>query len=871
MRRRGRSAAAGLAALALVLAAGGAAASPTGGEALTYAGETVVVERDAYGVAHVWAPSAEAGAYALGYLQAEDKLWLASLLRTAAHGRLSEWLGPLDSNVASDRAIRLLGYTPAERARKFARLPGDVQAELTAHAEGMSAYIAEANADPAKIPGEFVHLAGGLPIPAWTIDDSMALWDIVVASSSDGGRADLNQSLLRQRLIAAHGPDAGAAMFDDLVRAEDPDAPVTVPRDLDWRRDPTLADPAVEARRSLAPDARLSLPEGATSRPATGVRVRPPDLLPPGAQAAADLHTGIDAALERIPIRRFFGSNAQVVAPHLSRTGNTLLTAGPQTDYTAPHVYWEFGLHVAGDFEVSGVTVPGLPFPAFARGPGYTWTVTNGYSDYNDTYVEQLNPDNPREYLFQGRWEPMDCRTESHTFKGVEFSSQEICRTRHGPVLSFDTAAGVAYSRRPANWDREDGTIVAFQRWGRARDIGEFATAVAQLTANWNVFYADDDGTIGYWHAGLHPRRAAHDDIRLLHDGTGGSEWEGLLPVDEVPHATTVERGWLVNWNNTPAADWPRTRADGVRHRVLRIADAFDDGTVADPWGGPVNPDGRWTAADAVANLRRAAHTEQGDAFRDLLPSPSELTTERAREALAIARTWDGLAYDADDDGYYDSPAVPLLRRWLDVATAAVFADDLGADAGWARVDDLWHVLSSESTAPLRFDWLGGADPRQVAAETFEAAVAAMSGEPQSWRRAVSMTRYTHYNLNLAGDLVDAAECPDPIGGTCLRDHRDALGVAPPGYVAPHMAMNRGGYNHVVAYQEPPSAGSPRGAVPVVACSVLTPGNSGFQNLAGQVSPHFADQRELYVTWQLKHMALTDAQIDAAQQGAPCS
>ena len=71
------------------------------------------------------------------------------------------------------------------------------------------------------------------------------------------------------------------------------------------------------------------------------------------------------------------------------------------------------------------------------RGNGYAWTTTTGASDLTDTYVERLNPDNPREYLFRGRWEPMECRTESYAVKGAaELEAQEICRTRHGFVCA---------------------------------------------------------------------------------------------------------------------------------------------------------------------------------------------------------------------------------------------------------------------------------------------------------------------------------------------------------------------------------------------------------------------------------------------------
>ena len=81
----------------VALAVGGIAflfyrAMPDYGGAASLPGLTgeVRVYRDAHGVPHIFAPSMNDAAHALGYLHASERLFQMELLRRAGQGRLSE-------------------------------------------------------------------------------------------------------------------------------------------------------------------------------------------------------------------------------------------------------------------------------------------------------------------------------------------------------------------------------------------------------------------------------------------------------------------------------------------------------------------------------------------------------------------------------------------------------------------------------------------------------------------------------------------------------------------------------------------------------------------------------------------------------------
>jgi penicillin G amidase len=812
------------------------------------------IVRDRYGVPHVYADTRDALAYGAGYALAQDRLWQMHVFRKIARGELSDLVGP--SVVDIDKDVRFFTYTEDERAARLGDYPPELHRGLEQFARGVNAWIDEVERDPSKMPFEFIEL-GVQPIPDWTVDDSVALGDVLILAFGSGGGNELAQGALLRRLVDRLGGQRGRLAFDDLVRTVDPDSPVTIPPELDWRATPTHADEAeVASRRALEDDARLtrSSPPGAADAAALGTAAQA--ALVPDAASAERAATRLERALARLEAMFHFGSNAQIVGPGRAEGGNTLQTGGPQVGYLVPQWLADFGMHGAG-LDVTGMTFAGVgPAVLIGRGNGFAWTTTTGSSDLTDTYVERLQPGNPRAYRFGGRFEPMACRTETYTFRGVPFDSEEICRTRHGPVLEVDEANGVAYSLRYSWFNREQQTVEGFFRMNETSSLGEYATAASLLASNHNMFYTDDQGHYGYWHPGNHVVRAPGVDLRLPQDGRGGSEWRSLLPVRKVPHAIDFDRGWLVNWNNQPAAGWPRERAFDARDNVDDLSSAHS------------GADGSWDFQDLNRNLRHAAFADHFMTwFRSSLPAPSALGSDLSRRALEVVRDWDGLLVDLNGDGDYDSAGTTILRRWLAVLRDDVFADDLGDDVDWARVStELWRVISPDATARMRYGWLGGRKRVAVAAAAFDRAVSELAAEfesddPSSWRSEAQMEHYQRLNSDLPPDLALLTACGEleSAFGRCPVDPGDDSGW--PGDVEDHIAMDRGTYNHIVEYLDRPVGAGPLGQSRSLAGSVIPPGQSGFVSPTGQEDRHFEDQLPLYVNWRYKPMPLLPAEV----------
>ena len=81
--------------------------SPYHAQKLQFGKESIRIERDAYGIPHIYAPSRRSYLYAMGNLMAEDRLFQIHFRQIYGQGRLSEYLGELTLKV--DIFMRDLG------------------------------------------------------------------------------------------------------------------------------------------------------------------------------------------------------------------------------------------------------------------------------------------------------------------------------------------------------------------------------------------------------------------------------------------------------------------------------------------------------------------------------------------------------------------------------------------------------------------------------------------------------------------------------------------------------------------------------------------------------------------------------------------
>src|SRR5215470_10977208 len=660
--------------------ASSAAEGPPGGQGH----DPVRILRDEYGVPHVYASSVRSLFYGVGYAQGQDRLWQAEIHRRLSTGTLSELFGP--SVLPGDVFARQLAGSQARRAALVAQASPLTRTVLQAFTDGMNAWIEHARRTNALPPPYAVF---GPPRP-WTVDDSVATSLYFANVFGTSGGDELANLAELQDLTARLGMPGGQRVFADTHWLDDPSAPTTVPSNG--------VEPASQ---------------GSTRQPwpATGV---PDTGLLEAARSTRDSVGAAERVFERFGVARGPASNAVVIGPSLCADGRALLLGGPQMGYSTPQVNHEIGIHGAG-FDVTGMEIAGQPLVPIGVAATHAWTLTSGGTDNTDLYVEtvRLPPGAAApEYLFRGEWRPMDCRTEVFVT-----GEQLMCETGHGPVISplpsAPTTQTTVISMKIATRGLELQSYDAWLSLGRTRDLPEFAMTASAIAYNFNLFYADREGNIAYWHIGRLPIRAASDNPFLPHDGTGSAEWHGFMPFDQQPHILNPARGWLASWNNKPVAGWPNSSAGfwewGPVHRVNTLMNQLDR---IEPGTATIN-----TLAQINRTAGTTTDTPSGSAatvfvstlLDDLLGHVDTGADPRLAAIVDRLRGWDWLQVDADGDGRYDNPSVTVFNTWWPALVERVFGDELPGYNGNVLGNLVARLLgAAPGSLPLSYPYLDG-------------------------------------------------------------------------------------------------------------------------------------------------------------------
>jgi len=658
----------------------------TGQQLLQLDGEEIRVQRDRFGVPHIFATSERALFYGNGYAVAQDRLWQMERYRRDGRGEMAE-IDP--KALARDRDVRKLGYTEAERQQRFDQLTAKHQLQIKAYIDGVNAWMTEA-ATTGKLPEGYTQ--NQIKLAPFRVTDSVAISELMSQRFGSGGGAELRNLRYLKKLKNKFGAETSQQIFDDLMWQNDPASPTTIIESASRR---PANGPSVATQ--IQPVSGFALSEASLAR----------------AESTADL-TRIRAYAEQNGLFSRWGSYAWVVAPSRSASGNATLVGGPQMGFATPQIAHEVHLSGAG-LNIIGMGFAGIPGVLIGHNDHLAWTTTSGLTDMEDVFVEKLNPSNKYQYWFQGRWHEMERRIETIQVRDGKPEVIEVCRTVHGPVLEWDDKEPVAYSVRRAFRGKELETMRAITGFWTARNLNEFAAHARLIWLTHNFFVATLQGDIGYWHCGRPPQRADGVDSRLPTSGTGEKEWKGVLAPEQIPQWINPKQGFICNWNNKPVGYWNNGEAPvwGAIFRVHRITELL--------------------AARPKLNFEQIRDITIDIGLNDpnanyLKPpllkaiSSAGTTNEQWKQAYELLNAWDNHAVEG-------SVAKTIFDEWLQALREAIFADelrDIDKDLfnNITQPSLILHVLEGKkASVPVRYDFLNGKSVMQVQLEALQTAL----------------------------------------------------------------------------------------------------------------------------------------------------
>jgi penicillin amidase len=447
--------------------------------------QAVRVQRDRWGVAHIYAQNEHDLFFAQGLVVAQDRLFQMELWKRSGQGRLAEILGP--SYVKRDTSARLLRYR-GDMDAEYKSYSPDTKEILEAFTSGINAYIEEIQ-KPGGIglPLEF-QLAGFKPEP-WKPGDCL---NRLAAYSVTGNGAS---ELYSAQLVALLGPEKAAALLE------------------------------------LDPPVRLD--------PAPGIDYS--GLSP----ALLENLVGSDVPLH-FPETPIQGSNNWTVSGSLTATGKPFLANDPHRVIAEPSLRYIVHL-IAPGWNVIGAGEPGLPGVAVGHNEKIAWGFTIFGLDQQDLYLAELDPANPEQYKTEHGWERMEVKTETINVRGGTPVVVKLKFTRHGPVLWEDGKRALTLHWVGA--EPGTAGYLGSLALDRAQNWQEFEQAMPRWKVpSENIVYADRDGNIGEHSTGLAPLRKDWTGLLPVPEA-GGFEWSGFVPNGNLPHTYNPASGFVASAN----------------------------------------------------------------------------------------------------------------------------------------------------------------------------------------------------------------------------------------------------------------------------------------------------------------------------------
>ena len=242
------------------------------------------------------------------------------------------------------------------------------------------------------------------------------------------------------------------------------------------------------------------------------------------------------------------GSNAWAISGAHTASGKPILAGDPHLEWSIPSPWYLVHLK-AGDLDVTGASLPGIPAVILGHNRRIAWSVTNLEFDVQDLYREQIDTQTGR-YQMGGQLRQAALERDWIGLKGQKPLQSDTWISAHGPVFLNDE--GRNYSLR---WTAAETAAVEFPflALDRAQNWEEFNQTLRRYSGPaQNFIYADVDGNIGYHAAGALPnRQGCRGDVPA--DGaTNSCEWAGAIPYDDLPQVYNPPSGIIASANQDP-------------------------------------------------------------------------------------------------------------------------------------------------------------------------------------------------------------------------------------------------------------------------------------------------------------------------------
>ncbi|RMR60702.1 Penicillin amidase protein [Pseudomonas syringae pv. actinidiae] len=397
-------------------------------------------------------------------------------------------------------------------------------------------------------------------------------------------------------------------------------------------------------------------------------------------------------------------SSNWAIAPQRSRSGKSLLASDMQLP-AGLNSAWSFVQIRAPKYQVSGVSIAGLPLVLSGFNGKLAWSMSNVKGDNQDLFLEKIKREGNRvSYMADGKWLPATAHQETFLVKGGSPLRETVYETRHGALLNASATPpdnGLSLALQVPNF-KDDKSLDAFFDLSRAPNVEKaFDTSREIRAITLNMIFADASN-IGWQVTGRFPNRREGQGLLPSPGWDGKYDWDGFADSMLHPYDQDPRQGWLAaaNQRTIPKGyGMQLSNSWGYPERAERIAELANSGkqdlrsTVA------MQYDQTTTFAAKLKTMFQAPGMSKP--LKQAIDALPEADRNKAREAFTRLMAFDGKLSATSADA-------ALYELFLQESAKQIFLDELGPETSPA-----WQALvanASSSYSPQADHLLGRDD-----------------------------------------------------------------------------------------------------------------------------------------------------------------
>ena len=455
----------------------------------------IEIYRDSLAIPYIFAETDEDVAFAIGYLHAQERLFIMDIIRRAGEGRLAEILG--EKALPFDKMFRTVGiYRTIQE--NYSRYDSQVIKVLQAYSNGVNKFIEE---NKANYSIEFDVL--GYEPEKWKPIHSLVIvrmmgWELNLSWWVDFTYAEL---------IEKFGKDKMLEILPDISESNLEKIPTS---------------------KNISSLAKEFIQTNLAFRNLIGWR---------GTQV---------------------GSNNWVVNSSKSNSGKPIIANDPHLAFSAPGKWYAVVIK-SKNWNAAGVTLPGVPGIVIGKNENISWALTNLMNDDADYFYETLDSAKKNYLLdgklipLQIIKDTIKIKNQKEFSFEIKQTHRGPIISEIHPFTFIYNENGKTYSAISMKWlgNLFSDEMLAFLKINKAKNFDEFKDGVSSFALpGQNFLYADKQGNIGYVMGAKIPRRSPTASTIISDGKSSANDWKGFLSQDEMISFLNPQTNFIATANN---------------------------------------------------------------------------------------------------------------------------------------------------------------------------------------------------------------------------------------------------------------------------------------------------------------------------------